>query len=82
MAALTLGEAATIALGQMRTGAGRGPVSRPRPHRTGAPVRRDSIEAGTFEAHFFAVPAKGETDRLLRMARAALDKGQIGRAHV
>ncbi|WP_334656780.1 helix-turn-helix domain-containing protein [Sphingomonas panaciterrae] len=46
------------------------------PHRTGAPVRRDSIEAGTFEEHFFTVPAKGEPDRLLRMARAALDAGR------
>lgn len=46
------------------------------PHRTGAPVRRDSIEAGTFEEHFFAVPAKGETDRLLRAARRALDIGR------
>lgn len=46
------------------------------PHPTGAPIRRDSIEAGTFEAHFFTVPAKGEPDRLLRMARAALDAGR------
>lgn len=46
------------------------------PHRTGAPVRRDSVEAGSFEEHFFALPAKGETDRLLAMARAALDAGR------
>jgi hypothetical protein len=39
-------------------------------------VLRGSIEAGTFEDLFFAVPAKGETDRLLRMARAALDAGR------
>jgi hypothetical protein len=39
-------------------------------------VLRNSIEAGTFENAFFAVPAKGETDRLLRMARAALDAGR------
>jgi len=39
-------------------------------------VRRDSIEAGTFENLFFAAPAKGETDRLLRLARAALDAGR------
>lgn len=45
-------------------------------HRTGAPVRRGSVEAGTVEDSFFAVPAKGETDRLLRMARAALDAGR------
>lgn len=46
------------------------------PHPTGAPIRRDSVEAGTFEEHFFAVPAKGEPDRLLRLARAALDTGR------
>ena len=45
-------------------------------HRTGAPVRRGSVEAGTVEDQFFAVPAKGETDRLLRAARAALDAGR------
>lgn len=48
-------------------------------HRTGAPVRRGSVEAGTVEDRFFAVPAKGETDRLLRMARAALDAGRARR---
>ncbi|MEP9404292.1 helix-turn-helix domain-containing protein [Sphingomonas sp. VNH70] len=42
-------------------------------HGTGAPVLRDSIEAGTFEETFFAVPAKGETDRLLHVARRTLD---------
>jgi hypothetical protein len=45
-------------------------------HRTGAPVRRGSVEAGSVEDSFFAVPAKGETDRLLRTARAALDAGR------
>lgn len=45
-------------------------------HRTGAPVRRGSVEAGTVEDSFFAVPARGETDRLLRAARAALDAGR------
>ena len=45
-------------------------------HRTGARVRRDSIEAGTFEDMFFATPAKGECDRLIRMARTALDAGR------
>lgn len=40
-------------------------------HRTGAPVRRDSLEAGTFEDAFFVVPARGETDRMLQVARAA-----------
>lgn len=73
MTVFTLSEATTLALGNMRTG------RRPRSgavHRTGAPVRRDSIEAGTFEEAFFATPAKGEPDRLLRMARAALDAGR------
>lgn len=54
----------------------RAPARSGAPHRTGAPIRRDSIEAGTFEEHFFAVPAKGEPDRLLRMARVALDAGR------
>ncbi|KQM23653.1 MULTISPECIES: helix-turn-helix domain-containing protein [unclassified Sphingomonas] len=48
-------------------------------HRTGMPVRRGSVEAGTVEDNFFAVPAKGETDRLLRAARAALDAGRRAR---
>jgi predicted transcriptional regulator len=46
------------------------------PHRTGTPVLRDSIEAGTFEEMFFAVPGNGETDRLLRIARRTLDAGR------
>lgn len=45
-------------------------------HRTGAPVRRGSIEAGTFEEAFFAVPAPGETDRLLTACRRARDAGR------
>ncbi|WP_420146227.1 helix-turn-helix domain-containing protein [Sphingobium sp.] len=47
------------------------------PHPTGAPVLRDSVEAGTFEHLFFASPAKGETDRLLRAARRILDAGRL-----
>lgn len=42
-------------------------------HRTGAPIRRDSAEAGAFEETFFAISAKGETDRLLHVARRTLD---------
>ncbi|MFL0415903.1 hypothetical protein ACH0AE_17985, partial [Sphingomonas sp. 179-A 2A2 NHS] len=92
MTAFTLGEATAIALGRVRAGrtvdhgtgavpglAGvrvRAPARSGAPHPTGAPIRRDSIEAGTFEAHFFVVPAKGEPDRLVRMARAALDAGR------
>ncbi len=74
MTAFTLGEASALAIANMR--APQAVRARRIPHRTGAPVRRDSIEAGTFEQHFFVPPAKGETDRLLRMARAALDAGR------
>lgn len=45
--------------------------------RAPCPVRRGSVEAGSIEAAFFAVPARGETDRLLAMARAALDAGRL-----
>lgn len=45
-------------------------------HHTGAPVRRDSLEAGTFEDAFFVVPARGETDQMLIVARAALDESR------
>lgn len=70
--AIDLGEATARALGAVRVGG----VCSSRsgaPHRTGAAVRRDSIEAGTFEDMFFAVPAKGECDHLLKVARQALD---------
>lgn len=89
MTAFTLAEATALALGRVapaHRAASRAPgmaalrVRPPArsgaPHPTGAPIRRDSIEAGTFEEHFFAVPAKGEPDRLLRLARAALDAGR------
>ena len=80
MTAFALSDAAALALGRMRVAGDMPRVRRPArsgaPHRTGAPVRRDSIEAGTFEEQFFVVPAKGEPDRLLRMARAALDAGR------
>jgi len=45
-------------------------------HRTGAPVLRNSMEAGTFEDTFYSTPAKGETDKLLRAARNLLDAGR------
>lgn len=82
MTAFTLGQASALALRTIaQAGAPTLPLRRPparsgAPHRTGAPVRRDSIEAGTFEEHFFAMPGKGETDRLLRMARRTLDAGR------
>ncbi|MEG3092882.1 helix-turn-helix domain-containing protein [Sphingomonas sp. PB1R3] len=68
MTAFTFGEATTRVLAQVASGQG---VRRSRPS-----VRRDSIEAGTFEETFFAKPAKGECDRLIRMARIALDTGR------
>lgn len=78
MAVLALNDAMTLALAQVklpgRTGLRRAGAHTP--HRTGAPVRRGSVEAGSFEEHFFAVPAKGETDRLLRAARRMLDAGR------
>ena len=83
MTAFTLGEASARVL--MRAGESLRPQpaggsARPRRtggvHRTGAPVLRDSIEAGTFEELFFAVPAPGEPDRLLRACRRALDAGR------
>jgi hypothetical protein len=74
---LTLGQASALAIGGIAAArSGDKPARSGAPHRTGAPVLRGSIEAGTFEDMFFAVPAKGETDRLLRMARAALDAGR------
>jgi hypothetical protein len=83
MTAFTLGQATALALKAIETqGSSRALPLRRRPsrlgalHRTGLPVRRDSIEAGTFEEMFFAIPAKGETDRLLRMARRTLDAGR------
>lgn len=73
--AINLGEATARALGAVRVGGARA-GRRGGTHRTGAPVRRDSIEAGTFEDMFFAVPAKGECDHLLKVARQALDAGR------
>jgi len=83
MTAFTLGEATMLALGRvarpaLAQAASERSVARRSGgvHRTGAPVRRDSIEAGSFEALFFANPATGECDRMLRAARAALDAGR------
>jgi biotin operon repressor len=73
MTAFTFGQAAVQALGSVGR---RAPGKSGAPHRTGAPVLRGSVEAGTFEELFFAVPAKGECDRLVRLARAALDAGR------
>lgn len=78
MTVFTLGEATARALAGVEVAAARPlrPALRGGLHRTGAAVRRDSIEAGTFEEMFFAVPAKGECDHMLRVARQALDAGR------
>lgn len=77
MGMLALSDALIGALAHVRIA--KAPADRARsgaPHRTGAPVLRDSVEAGTFEHVFFVAPAKGETDRLLRAARRILDAGR------
>jgi len=66
MTALALNQAVAIALGSAARGGG-------------SPVRRGSAEAGSFEHLFFAAPAPGACDRLLRAARAAVDAGKRGR---
>lgn len=74
MTAYTLGEAGALALARIGRRAGALPShgeTMPRP------VLRGSREAGTFEDAFFAPPAKGETDHLLRVARRALDAGRM-----
>ncbi len=67
MEALSIGEIARSAIGGWNS------ARKPKPsgaaHRTGAPVLRNSIEEGTFEDMFFAVPAKGETDKTLKAAK-------------
>lgn len=73
LAAITMAEAALTALGGARFK--RKPSRSGATHRTGAPVRRDSIEAGTFEEAFFSRPGKGETDRIYKRA-AALSAGR------
>lgn len=67
------------ALAGVIAGLGRKPRRKARSgiaHRTGACVLSNSVEAGTFEHIFFAAPANGETDRLLRAARRILDAGR------
>ncbi len=77
MGTYSLAEALTGAFGSTGVaGRARRKVRSGVPHPTGAPVRRDSVEAGTFEHVFFVAPAKGETDRLLRAARRILDAGR------
>jgi predicted transcriptional regulator len=79
MGTMTIGDAALKAFGMLtcerspillgaRAGARSGVL-----HRTGAPVLRNSLEAGTFETVFWIAPGKGETDRMLHVARKTLD---------
>lgn len=77
MGTLALSDALIGALARVKIAKSSPPKSRSgAPHPTGAPVLRDSVEAGTFEHAFFMAPAKGETDRLLRAARRILDAGR------
>ena len=73
MATTTVGAASLQAIGRfcLKQPARSGAV-----HRTGAPVRRDSVEAGTFEDSFYTKPAPGDTDRILKAARKALEAGR------
>lgn len=41
---------------------------------TGAPVLRNSIEAGTFEESFFTLPAAGELHKIYATAKRAVDE--------
>jgi hypothetical protein len=69
----SVGEATRLALTGLhaRSGARSGDG-----RRLGNRTLQGSIEAGTFEETFFAIPAKGETDHLLRVARRTLDAGR------
>jgi hypothetical protein len=71
MGTITIGDAALKAFGLLTRE--HSPARPGALHRTGAPVLRDSLEAGTFEEVFWTAPAKGETDRLLHVARKTLD---------
>lgn len=46
------------------------------------PVRSSSLEAGTFEDTFFAAPAEGEPDKLLRLCLKAVDAAKKLRRQV
>ena len=74
MTAYTLGQAGALALARIGRRAGVTDAAPATPVQRA--VLRGSREAGTFEDTFFAAPAKGEPDHLLRVARAALDAGR------
>lgn len=71
MGTISIGDAVLKAFGPLTRE--RWPARSGALHRTGARVLRDSLEAGTFEEVFWTAPAKGETDRLLHVARKTLD---------
>lgn len=71
MGTITIGDAALKAFGLLTRE--HAPARSGALHQTGAPVLRDSLEAGTFEEVFWTPPGKGETDRLLHVARKTLD---------
>ena len=71
MATMTVGAASLQALGGFCL---RRPAQSGAPQPRGSRILRGSVEAGTFEKSFFTPPAPGETDRILRAARKALDK--------
>jgi DNA-binding transcriptional ArsR family regulator len=67
MEALSFSQIAISAIGGWKSA--RKPKRSGSIHRTGDPVRRDSIEAGTFEDSFFVAPAKGEIWNTLDAAK-------------
>jgi DNA-binding transcriptional ArsR family regulator len=76
MSAVSIGALTAGVFGAAGRSLARFPARSGAQHRTGAPVLRNSREAGTFEDHFWAVPAGGEPDKLLRACRNGLDKGR------
>lgn len=70
MGTFSVSEATQLALAGFNHTSRRSRLTTPRLDRR---VLQGSIEAGTFEETFFAIPGKGETDQLLRVARRTLD---------
>lgn len=75
MAAYAFSDAASLALNKTRVISPTGHAG-PRPERRSFRVQPHSREEGTFEEEFFAPPAPGETDNILRAARRALDSAR------
>lgn len=77
MTAAAVGALAPRILIRSASGIFRAPARSGAVHRTGAPVRRGSREAGTFEEEeFFRPPEDGEPSQILRACRAMLDKAR------